>query len=324
MRIPPAQSVKQQHAQEGVKPWLPFLCAPAIALVMPPHADVTAIVVTHDSAAVLAPCLAALRTACGETIVVDNASADATPAISAEAGARFFASGRNEGYGRANNRGAAEARSRFLLICNPDVTVSEDAVTALLDAARAFPEAGMWAPLIVEPDGRRFVQPRSLLAPTHLNAARSVLVPEGPACIPFASGACFMIERERFLSMGGFDRDIFLYFEDDDLCRRLMDAGASPLLVPAACVRHVRGRSTPPTLARRYNGKWHAAWSERHVRRKYGLPAPPLWPVIWSGVRAGLNAVIFRRQDAARYAGTVGGALAHRRGVTALDRQGLS
>lgn len=291
---------------------------------MPPHADVTAIVVTHDSAAVIAPCLAALRIACGETIVVDNASSDATPAMSAKAGARFIASGRNEGYGRANNRGAAEARSRFLLICNPDVTVGESAVGALLDAAQAFPNAGLWAPLIVEPDGRRFVQPRSLLAPAHLNAARNVLVPEGPASIPFVSGACFMIERERFLAMGGFDLDIFLYYEDDDLCRRLMDTGAPPMLIPAACVRHARGRSTPPTPARRYNAKWHAAWSERHVRRKYALPEPPLWPVIWSGVRAGLNAAILRRDDAARYAGMVGGALAYRRGVTALDRQGLS
>lgn len=287
-------------------------------------ADVTAIVVAHDSAEVLGECLGALAAEGVGAIVVDNASRDDTRKVAERKGARVVSSGRNEGYGRGNNLGAAAAGTRLLLICNPDVTVGPGAIPALLAAAGRFPEAGLWAPLIVEPDGRRFVQPRSLLAPAHLNAARKPLIPEGPATIPFVSGACFLMERDLLLGMGGFDPAIFLYYEDDDLCRRLMDMGRPPLIEPAAVVGHLRGRSAPPTPARRFNSRWHTAWSERHVRAKHGLPPPPRWPVIWSGIRAALNAALLRRLDAARYAGTVAGARAHARGGTALGREGLA
>ncbi len=244
--------------------------------------EVTAIVVAHDSADVIGDCLAALAAEGVRAIVVDNRSTDRTAELAAAAGAAIVTSGRNEGYGRGNNLGVEAAATRYVLICNPDVTVEPGSMAALLDAAARFPDAGLWAPLIVEPDGRRFVQPRSLLSPWHLNQARKILIPEGAACIPFVSGACFLMERSLFQAMGGFDRDIFLYFEDDDLCRRLMAAGHPPLLIPEARVKHLRGQSAPPTLARRFNARWHTAWSERHVRAKHGLPPPSVMDIGWS------------------------------------------
>jgi GT2 family glycosyltransferase len=287
-------------------------------------ANVTAIVVTHDSAAKIGACLEALLAAGVTPLVVDNASSDDTLRIAREKGVRAIASPRNEGYGRGNNIGAAAVVTPYLMICNPDVTVEPEAVATLLAAAAAFPEAGVWAPLLIEPDGRRFVQPRSLLAPAHLNAARTVLPPDGPASIPFVSGACFLMRTDLFRRIGGFDPDIFLFYEDDDLCRRLMDRGAAPLMEPRAIVRHQRGGSSAPSVARRFKARWHAAWSERHVRRRYGLPPPAIWPVLWSGFRALLNAVVLRRMQVARYAGTVAGAVGYATGQTARGREGLS
>jgi N-acetylglucosaminyl-diphospho-decaprenol L-rhamnosyltransferase len=286
--------------------------------------DVTAIVVTHDSEAKIAACLDALAAEGVASIVVDNASGDATRAIAEGRGACVIASPLNEGYGRGNNLGVDAAATRFVLICNPDVTVEPGAVQVLLAAALQFPEAGLWAPLIIEPDGRRFVQARSLLSPPHLNQSRKALIPEGPASIPFVSGACFLIERDMLRRLGGFDPEIFLFYEDDDLCRRLMDMGAAPVLEPRAVVAHQRGTSSSASAERRFKTRWHMAWSERHVRRKYGLEPAKGWPVAWNALRAVLNAVVLRKMAAARYAGTVAGAAAFVTGRSALQREGLS
>lgn len=323
MSTPLPHCVKHEDVREDALLKLPEQQVKAMRLAMFTPEDVTAIVVTHHSAEVVGPCLAALAREGVAALVVDNASHDDSVAIAQRQGARVIPSLLNEGYGRANNIGAQAAATRFLLICNPDVTVEFGSIKRLLAAAQAFPDAGIWAPLVVEPDGRRFVQPRSLLSPPHLNQAQTAPVLEGVASIPFVSGACFLIERERFLRFGGFDPEIFLYFEDDDLCRRLMDAGHAPLIEPAAIVTHLRGGSTPPTPARRYRSRWHMAWSERHVRRKHGLPKAPVWPVAWNAIRAGLNALILWRMDAARYAGSVAGAIAHARGVRATVSEGL-
>lgn len=285
--------------------------------------DVTAIVVAYNSAGVIEGCIAALAAAGAHVLVVDNASSDATADIARAAGAELVSSGRNEGYGRGNNVGMAHVRTRYALVCNPDARPDPSAVSALVAAAARYPEAGLVAPLIVEPDGRRFVQPRSLLSPAHLNQARSVLVPEGPASIPFVSGACFLIEKALFDGIGGFDPDIFLYYEDDDLCRRLMDIRRAPLIEPAAIVRHVRGSSSKPTPEGRFRARWHVAWSEGHVRRKHGLPPPGLGKLGWNALRWGLNAALLRSNDRIRYGGAAAGALAWRRGETALAREGL-
>jgi GT2 family glycosyltransferase len=198
---------------------------------------VTAIVVAFDSAHALPECLGALTADGVPVLVVDNASTDDTAALAEGQGARVIRNPRNEGYGRANNIGARAAGTEFLLVVNPDCTVEKGAVAALVEAARRYPDAGLFAPRIVEPSGRVFYQPRSLLSPYLHNPKGRLVLPEGEACAPFFSGACFLVRRSLFLGLGGFDENIFLFYEDDDLCRRVADAGHALIYVPQATVR---------------------------------------------------------------------------------------
>lgn len=286
-------------------------------------ADVTALVVAFRSAHALGPCLDALRAEGVRLLVVDNASGDASAEVAEAHGARVIRSPRNEGYGRANNLGARAAESRYLLVCNPDVVVEPGAVTALLAAAERYPEAGLLAPRLVEPSGRVFYQPRSLLSATLANPGGRRVIPEGDACAPFLSGACFLARRDLFLEVGGFDPDIFLFYEDDDLCRRLLDRGRAPVHVHAATARHGRGRSTAPEPGQVFTTRWHQAWSKAYVSAKYGLPNPAPGMLILNGARAALACLTFRRPLIERYAGSAAGALASLLGRSALARHGL-
>lgn len=292
---------------------------------LPPFRDsVTAIVVAYDSAEVLPACLDALAGEGVPAIVVDNASGDATAEVAKGRGATVVANARNEGYGRGNNIGVAACATPFVLIVNPDLVVEAGTVAALLAAAERYPDAGMLAPRIVEPSGRIFVQPRSLLSPSHLNHARTATIPEGDACLPFLSGACLLVRREVFHALGGFDPAIFLFYEDDDLCRRMRDAGYALVHVHGAQVRHARGRSSKPDPARRFRARWHLAWSHFYVAAKYGLPAPSPWTILENGAKAVGYGLILNRDKMSAHAGSVAGALAWRGGVTALERQELA
>lgn len=286
-------------------------------------ADITAIVVAYDSAEVLPACLAALVGEGVRTIVVDNASGDASAKIAGQLGAQVLQNKNNEGYGRANNRGARAAATRFILVVNPDIELAAGAVPALLNAAEAYPDAAAFAPRLVEPSGRIFLQPRSLLSPDHLNQARAIALPEGDACLPFLSGACLLLRREVFLGLGGFDPEIFLFYEDDDLCRRLREAGHALVHVDGASARHARGRSSAPSPARRFTARWHLAWSEYHVARKWRLPLPGLGRIVENACKAIGYGLILNRAKMLAHAGSVAGGLAGRAGRSALARQGL-
>jgi GT2 family glycosyltransferase len=285
---------------------------------------VTAIVVAFDSAHALPECLGALTAAGAPTIVVDNASTDDSAVIAEGQGARVIRNARNEGYGRANNIGARAADSEFILVVNPDVLVEPDAVAHLLDAARRYPDAGFFAPRIVEPSGRVFFQPRSLLASYLTNPHGRLVLPEGEACAPFFSGACFLIRRELFLTLGGFDENIFLFYEDDDLCRRVADSGSALIYVPQAVVRHGRGRSSTPQPGRIFRTRWHQAWSRAYVSRKYGLPSPAPGMFAVNALKTLAASLTFRRSLIERYGGSAAGAWAFLRRQKALRQQGLS
>lgn len=290
---------------------------------MPSASLITAIVVAYDSAEVLPACLLALAGEGVPAVVVDNASGDASAAIARRHGATVIANARNEGYGRANNQGVAASATPYVLIVNPDVEIRPGAVAALLAAAERYTDAGMLAPRIVEPSGRIFLQPRSLLSPAHLNRSGAMAVPDGDACLPFLSGACLLIRREVFLSLGGFDPAIFLFYEDDDLCRRMRDAGHALIHVHEAEAGHGRGRSSAPSPARRFKARWHLAWSEGYVAGKYGMAQPSLLKMLENLAKAAGYALLFNREKMYAHAGSAAGALAWRRGRTAMAREAL-
>ncbi|HEV2558504.1 MAG TPA: glycosyltransferase [Microvirga sp.] len=282
---------------------------------------VTAIVVTSDSAEVLPDCLDALNAAGVPVVLVDNASTDGSAEIAAELGAKVIHNRRNEGYGRAANAGARAASSEFLLVLHSDVVVEPGAVAALLAAARLYPESGFFAPRVVEASGRVAFEPRSLLAPYLKNPAGILVLPEGDACVPHASGACFLVKRDLLLRLGGFDERIVLFFEDEDLCRRIADASPSLIYVPSASVRHAAPAVKPGKAFRR---SWHRAWSHAHVSRKYHLPNPAPGIAARETLKAIGAALTFRRIRVERHGGAAAGAWAFLMRRTALAREGLA
>lgn len=284
---------------------------------------VTAIVVAHDSAAKLPACLAALQRDGINTIVVDNASEDDSATVAEAHGARVIRNRKNEGFGRAMNIGMRAATTDFALLVNPDLVVDEGAVVRLLAAMECWRDAAIVAPRIVEPDGRVFFSNQSLLAKTLRNERGARWLPEGDCCTPFLSGACWLVRRDIVLGLGGFDEQIFLFYEDDDLCRRVSDAGHALVHVHEAIARHERGASAAPRKGRVFKARRHLAWSRAYVARKWGLPSPIFKIVMTNAPKALLAYVSGRRWRFERYAGSVQGAIDSWRGRTALDIEKL-
>jgi GT2 family glycosyltransferase len=275
---------------------------------------VTAVVVTFNSERVIGTCLTALPEGV-KAIVVDNASADRTAGIAEAQGATVIRNSANLGYGKANNIGVKAADTEFVLICNPDVTVDADTIAALLSATESWPEAGIWAPRVFQPDGREYFRTASYLSP----GSQAKDPPQGDVQVPMVQGSCFLMRRDLFLEMGGFDENIFLFYEDDDLCRRLNDAGRAIFYVHAATVSHELGGSSQPRPGLIYLSRFHQAWSKAYVARKYGMPSPALSMMLVNGFKylgAFLSGKAPRKE---RYGGSFMGALAGWRGRSAWD-----
>ena len=269
----------------------------------PVPSSVTAVVVAFNSAHVLPACLKALSAEGVRAIVVDNASADTSVAVARRHGARVIRNDANQGYGRANNHGVAAADTPYVLICNPDLVARPGMVAALLQAVARRPKAALFGPRLIEPDGRENERSESLLS-TGPVARR----PEGDTPVAMLTGACLLMRRELFMEMGGFDPNIFLFYEDDDLCRRLRDRGYDLVRVRAAAADHARGGSCydVPGIVRL--SRFHQARSRVYVARKYGLNPAMTGLIVTSALKYLLAVAaghVLRRE---RYGGTLAGA----------------
>ena len=231
-----------------------------------PGNRLAAVVVNYESGSLLTTCVADLRRAgIDEVVVVDNGSVDGSTvaAQAAVEGLDVLVPGSNLGYGAAANRGVAATTAPLILVCNPDLEVPAAAVAALATALDADSARALVGPLIRTSTGERYPSARQF--PSMIDAAGHALLGifapdnrftrnyqrselDGAAVeirtVDWVSGACFLVRRSAFEQVGGFDESYFMYAEDVDLCWRLGHAGWRVMYAPTAEVTHVQGQST--------------------------------------------------------------------------------
>ena len=228
--------------------------------------DVSIIVVSRDDAADLPVSLASALAQTGastETLLVDNASTDASREVPARLGGdiRVLALPENVGFAAAMNAGIDASSGRFVLALNPDCRLDPDFCSVLVerlgraDAGDVGSASGRvlraTGPGLAPADaldttgiyftsaGRHFDRDAGEPAAGRRLEEDEILGPSGAA--GFYRRAALESAR---ISTGYFDSDFFLYREDADLAWRLRRLGWRSLYVPAATASH-RRRNLP-------------------------------------------------------------------------------
>ena len=232
---------------------------------------VTVVTVTYNSGRILPDMLASLPKTV-PVVVVDNGSDDANlvSEIAHGAGARFVGNKANLGFGKACNLGADLAGTEFVFFANPDVILHSGAVEELLLAADRYPSASAFNPAMDSKPGREIFRRSSVLVPRKEWMQRGW--PREDTEVVVLSGAALFVRKACFELVGGFDKNIFLYHEDDDLSLRLRRRCGPVMFARAARARHWGGRSSPRTAATAALKGWHMGQSRVYAARKHDVP----------------------------------------------------
>ncbi|GEK78816.1 glycosyltransferase family 2 protein [Agrococcus baldri] len=206
------------------------------------------VVVSYGSSALLAQHLAETARQVPEAriVVVDNRSSDdelrAVTALTERMGWDLVALERNTGFGGGVNAGVAHALehgAEAMLVLNPDARIDRAAFQAL---AAAGDERTLRSPIVRSPSGRVWFSGLDidLVDGEIRHPRRRHEFPAGRP-VPWLSGACLWITREVWELSGGFDDAYFLYWEDVDFSRRVVERGGSLLVVEDAVAMHDEG-----------------------------------------------------------------------------------
>ncbi|NQV28669.1 MAG: glycosyltransferase family 2 protein [Rhodopirellula sp.] len=218
----------------------------------------TVSIVTFNSRSVIRSCLE-LIPSIFNVKVFDNASTDGTAQLIREnfPNVELTISSVNVGYGRGHNGNLESSRTAFTLILNPDCFLEEGSVQAMLDAFALYPNVAMTGPACLSDEVDEYDR---LTDRTEMEPDRTTML----------CGHCIMLRMSVFERIGFFDPNLFLFYEDTDLCRRTTLAGYDLLQLPAAKVRHLRGQSTEPSWKVTLRRDFHFGRSEAYFRRKHG------------------------------------------------------
>ena len=222
---------------------------------------VSVTIVTHNSEAFIRRCLDAVLAQdwpALEVIVVDNGSRDRTRSILAEYKdhLRVTLNSENRGFAAAQNQAIRQTAGEWVLALNPDVRLTPDFISCLLDGRNLDPDIGTVcgkllraSPSLDIPAEARLDSAGIYFTPTFRHLDRGSNLPDSPEynrpALVFGATAAAALYRKSMIediSVGGefFDEDFFLYREDADVSWRAQLLGWRCLYIPEAAGYHVR------------------------------------------------------------------------------------
>lgn len=168
----------------------------------------------------------------------------------------------NTGFGGGNMYGFNQANAKYLAFVNNDTLFLNDCLAILkkqLDINNSIGIAGAQAykegnKFLISLD--HFASPtREILGRGFLELINPKKYPKrkkkynAPIQVNFIPGSFMFLRTKDFIDAGGFDKQIFLYYEETDLCLRLANINKYAYLIPEAEFIHYHGASTEKSLA---------------------------------------------------------------------------
>ncbi len=209
---------------------------------------------------------------------------------------------RNIGYGRGNNEGERRASGTYILVINPDNELEPAGIERMIEAMETDASIGLLGPKLVYPDGTTRDAQRKFPTVTDIFIKRTLLRhffhgrmdtylqkkhdTNKVRDVDWVAGACFLVRRSDFETLGLFDPRYFLFFEDTDLCRRMWRSGKRVVYFPLVHATDRKNRLSEGGFlavftrwtmrehlrsAARYFWKWHGLREKEKGQREKGL-----------------------------------------------------
>ena len=169
----------------------------------------------------------------------------------------------NNGMGTSNNLGILKSETKFAYVLNPDVKFKKDTFENLIaDAVKITDFA------ILTPINSDIKFPNFKILKQNKNINDSII------SVDSIDGFSMLINKEKFINQKFFDENIFLYLENDDLCKRVKKSGQKIFVIKNSIIDHKGSSSSSikndPEFE--YLRNWHWMWSKYYYNKKhYGM-----------------------------------------------------
>ncbi len=174
---------------------------------------------------------------------------------------------KNIGMGAGNNYGLSKIDTDYGLVLNPDVVLKNDTIDEIIFASNQIDTFSIISPIMEEENYPNYKMNK---VDNFINKK------EKPFKVKSVDGFAMLLNLSRLKKLENFkdeyfDENIFLYLENDDLCKRVIEHGENIYVVPKSKIKHLGAKAVDEKYKYEIelSRNWHWVWSRFYFNKKH-------------------------------------------------------
>ena len=219
--------------------------------------QITIGIVTYKSEKVIFKCLKSIKKI-KKIIIFDNSNDSnlKKKILIKYPNVKIYLSKKNLGYGHGNNIILKKSKTPFVFILSPDVILNNNCEKNLLVSTKLL--------------DKNF----SILSPMSNDKNYGIKINQNNNDnnhfeVDYVKGFAMLINKKKIIKIGMFDKRIFLYLEEIDLCKRLRLANEKIYVSKLSKVKHLGAKSSNIGFEYEKCRNWHWMWSKVYFQKKF-------------------------------------------------------
>tara|TARA_Y100000590_G_scaffold245799_1_gene276174 strand:+ start:716 stop:1561 length:846 start_codon:yes stop_codon:yes gene_type:complete len=219
--------------------------------------DITIVITSFKSREKIRTCLNSIDKQCRILLIENSDDSSFKKNIENEfINVKCVLTGSNLGYGKANNIGLKRVETKYALIMNPDASLEPSSLKNFFKTADTIQDFAIISPYIQEKKDEK---------------TKTITKEISPILVNNVKGFAMFLNMSEFKNIGFFDENFFIYFEEIDLCKRLINHNKKIYLDPSIKINHLGGQSHDISINKEMelSRNWHWMWSTFNYHKKY-------------------------------------------------------
>ena len=168
----------------------------------------------------------------------------------------------NLGTGTGYNIGIKFSKTDYVYVINPDITLQVNALDEIFLASKKLDDFSILSPISSDVNfpNYRMIKEKKNYEEKNL-----------PFKVQYVDGFSMLLNKKKFKNNNYFDENFFMYWENNDICIRVINDGGSVFIVPKAKIKHLGAKAVDPKFFKEIelSRNWHWMWSTFNYHRKY-------------------------------------------------------
>ena len=230
--------------------------------------NLTFIVVTYESDKVIDDCLSSIPSDYPVIIIENSGKRNFQTKIEKKyTNVKCEIMEKNEGYCFGNNLGIKLSKTRLVFILNPDVRLQSNTLEELDKVSNEIKNFAILAPTLISDELKEGFG----LTKNYGSYKKTLNTTSEFFEVDYIQGCAFLLDKSELKGIGFFDENIFMFFDDIDICKRIRNSEKKIYISKKAQYIHLGAKAADDEFFNEveFSRNWHLMWSTFYFNKKH-------------------------------------------------------